>query len=124
MYCDTTSRITCSRVERLSALLAFAAFREAWYRRNSVKSKIGPLTDGPAEKTEYGPTCPGNPGNILVPPNCARILTRCHCSVTPSCACGSSSDSAIFLSCSLCAAVRTAICRRILFQRERHRLVQ
>jgi len=27
---------------------------------------MGPSTDGPAEKVEYGPTWPGNPGNIRV----------------------------------------------------------
>ncbi len=73
---------------------------------------MGPSTEGPAEKVEYGPTWPGKPGNMRVPPNCASMLIRCHCSLTPSCASGSS------------AAEDGDLRRGVLLQREGHGLVE
>src|SRR5207253_8347613 len=52
----------------------------------------------------------GNPWNGVLPPNCASKFTFCASSEIFALACGSKSAREMFLSCSLCAACKMAIC--------------
>jgi len=122
MYCDTTSRMTCSRVERLSDLLAVAVFARRFDTGlKRVKSKPAVLKLGPArENLERGRRGVGESPALFRAEKTRRlrpVARICHNSSSPAAANRSADD--VLLSCTLlrCRQNRKFCARGILLSR-------